>query len=60
MLHESTFCMNFYGVNSTILFGKTIFYKALKLVEGAIKPVQSQKTLKVLTNFQKTAIEGIH
>ena len=51
MLHESTFCMNFYCVNSTILFGKTIFYKALKLVEGAIKPVQSQKTLKVLTNF---------
>ena len=48
-LNESTFCMNFYCVKSTFLFGKTIFNKAL--VEGAIKPLQYQKTLKGLTKF---------
>ena len=50
-LNESTFCVNFYCVKSTFLFGKTIFDKAMKLVEGAIKPLQRQKTLKVLTKF---------
>ena len=52
-LNESTFCMNFYCVKSTFLFGKTIFDKAMKLVEGAIKPLQRQKTLfnNVLTKF---------
>ena len=50
-LNESTFCVNFYCVKSTFLFGKIIFDKAMKLVEGAIKPSQRQKTLKVLTKF---------
>ena len=50
-LKESTFCIDFYCVKSTFLFGKTIFNKAMKLVEGAIKPLQLQKTLKVLTKF---------
>ena len=45
------FCVNFYCVKSTFLFGKTIFDKAMKLVEGAIKPLQRQETLKVLTKF---------
>ena len=45
-LNESTFCVNFYYVKSTSLFGKIIFDKAMKLVEGAIKPLQRQKTLK--------------
>ena len=44
-LNESTFCVNFYGVKSAFLFGKIIFDKAMKLVEGAIKPLQRQKTL---------------
>ena len=39
-LNESTFCVNFYCVKSTFLFGKIIFDKAMKLVEGAIKPLQ--------------------
>ena len=38
-LNESTFCVNFYCVKSSF-FGKTIFDKAMKLVEGAIKPLQ--------------------
>ena len=50
-LNESTFCVNFYCVKSTFLFGKTIFDKAMKLVEGAIKPLQRHKTLEVLTKF---------
>ena len=50
-LNESTFCVSFYCVKSAFLFGKTIFDKAMKLVEGAIKPLQRQKTLKVLTKF---------
>ena len=50
-LNESTFCVNFYCVKSTFLFGKIIFDKAMKLVEGAIKPLQRQKILKVLTKF---------
>ena len=50
-LNESTFCVNFYYVKSTFLFGKIIFDKTMKLVEGAIKPLQRQKTLKVLTKF---------
>ena len=44
-LNESTFCMNFYFVKSTFLFGKTIFDKAMKLVEGAIKPLNVRKHL---------------
>ena len=48
-LNESTFCVNFYCVKSTFSFGKIIFDKAMKLVEGVIKPLQRQKTLKVLT-----------
>ena len=47
-LNESTFYVNFYCVKSTFLFGKIIFDKAMKFVEGAIKPLQPQKTLKVL------------
>ena len=50
-LSKSTFCVDFYCVKSTFLFGKTIFDKVMKLVEGAIKPLQHQKTLKVLTKF---------
>ena len=50
-LNESIFCVNFYYVKSTSLFGKIIFDKAMKLVEGAIKPLQHQKTLRVLTKF---------
>ena len=50
-LNESTFCVNFCYVKSTFLFGKIIFDKAVKLVEGTIKPLQRQKTLKVLTKF---------
>ena len=50
-LNESIFCVNFYCVKSTFLFGKIIFDKAMKLVEGAIKPLQRQKILKVLTKF---------
>ena len=45
------FCVDFYCVKSSFLFGKTIFDKAMKLVEGAIKPLQRQKTLKVVTKF---------
>ena len=48
-LNESTFRVNFYCVKSTFLFGTTKFDKVLKLVEGAIKPLQREKTLKVLT-----------
>ena len=43
--------MNFCCVKSTFLFGKILFDKAMKLVEGTIKPLQRQKTLKVLTKF---------
>ena len=50
-LNEGTFCVNFYCVKSTFLFGKIIFDKAMKLVEGAITPLQRQKTPKVLTKF---------
>ena len=50
-LNESTFCVNFYFVKSTFLFGKTRFDKAMKLVEGTVKPLQRQKTLKVVTKF---------
>ena len=50
-LNESTFCVNFCCVKSTFLFGKIIFDKAMKLVQGAIKPLQRQKILKVLTKF---------
>ena len=46
---ESTFRVNFYFLKSTFLFGKTIFDKVLELVEGASKPLQCKKTLKVLT-----------
>ena len=45
------FCVNFCCVKSTFLFGKTLFDKAMKLVEGAVKPLQHQKTLKALTKF---------
>ena len=45
-LNESTFCMNFYCVKFSFLFGKTIFDKILKLVEGAIKPLHVRKHLK--------------
>ena len=38
--------MNFYCVKGTFLFETTIFDKVLKLVEGAIKPLQRKKTLK--------------
>ena len=48
-LNESTFCMNFYCVKSNFLYGKTIFDKKMKLLEGAIKPLQRNKRLKVLT-----------
>ena len=44
-LNESTFRMNFYCVKGTFLFETTIFDKVLKLVEGAIKPLQRKKTL---------------
>ena len=50
-LNKSIFCVNFYCVKSTFLFGKTIFDKAMKLVERAIKPLQRQKTLKLLTKL---------
>ena len=41
--------MIFYCVKRTFLFGTTIFDKVLELVEGAFKPLQRKKTLKVLT-----------
>ena len=50
-LNEGTFSVNFYYVKNTFLFGKIIFDQAMKLVKGAIKPLQRQKTLKVLTKF---------
>ena len=43
--------MNFCCVKSTFLLGTILFDKAMKLVEGTIKPLQRQKTLKVLTTF---------
>ena len=55
-LNESTFRMNFCCVKSTFLFGTIIFDKVLKLVEGAIKPLQRKKTLerfnKMLEKYQ--------
>ena len=45
-LNESTFCVNFYCVKSTFLFGKTIFDKAMKLVEGALSHYNVRKHLK--------------
>ena len=39
-LNESTFCMNLYCVKGTFLIGKTIFDKAMKLVEGGLIQLQ--------------------
>ena len=44
--NESIFRMSFCCVKSTFSFRTTIFDKVLKLVEGAIKPLQDKKTLK--------------
>ena len=44
--NESTFCVIFCYVKSTFLFGKIAFDKAMKLVEGAIKPLNVKKHLK--------------
>ena len=59
-LNESTFRMNFYCVKSTFLFGTTIFDKVLKLVEGAIRPLQRKKTLKRFNKILENTSEGIH
>ena len=44
--NEGIFRMSFCCVKSTFSFRTTIFDKVLKLVEGAIKPLQDKKTLK--------------
>ena len=49
ILNDNTFRMTFYCVKSTFLFGTTMLDKVWKLVEGAIKSLHHQKTLKVLT-----------
>ena len=51
-LNESTFHMNFCCIKSTFLFATTIFDKVLKLVEGAIKPLQRKKTLKSYLHYK--------
>ena len=43
--------MNLYCVKSAFLFGITKFDKVLKLVEGDIRTLQRQKTLKFLTKI---------
>ena len=46
--------MDFYCVKNTFFIWKNYFFdKAIKLVDGAIKPLQFQTTLKVLQSFRK-------